>query len=78
MRKSQKFKAALMLGVMAALSRQSQDPVKEGADLLLSPMSFEDKQRAKGLKPFIDPESKQTVWAINLKNAEKKFKKLRS
>lgn len=75
---SQKFKAALMLGVAAALSRQSVDPVKEAAAVLLEPMSFEDKQRARGLKPFIHPETKETVWAINLKNAERKFKKLRS
>ena len=70
-----KFRAAVMLGVMAALSRQSSNPVKEAADVIKSPLSFEDKQKMRGLKPFIDPDTKEAVWAINQKNAAKKFKR---
>ena len=70
-----KFRTAVMLGVMAALSRQSSNPVKEAAEVIKSPLSFEDKQKMRGLKPFIDPDTKEVVWAINLKNAAKKFKR---
>ena len=70
-----RLRAAIMLGVMVALSRQSSNPVKEAADVIKSPLSFEDKQKKRGLKPFIDPDTKEVVWAINLKNAIKKFKR---
>ncbi len=32
-----KMRAAVMLGVMAALSRQSSNPVKEEVDVVISP-----------------------------------------
>ena len=70
-----KFRTAVMLGVMAALSRQSSNPVKEAADDLKKPLTFEDIQKMRGLKHFIDPDTKEVVWAINLKNAIKKFKR---
>ena len=70
-----RLRVAVMLGVMAALSRQSSNPVKEAAEVIKSPLSFEDKQKMRGLKPFIDPDTKEVVWAINLKNAIKKFKR---
>lgn len=70
-----KFRTAVMLGIMAALSRQSSNPVKEAAGVIKSPLSFEDKQKMRGLKPFIDPDTKEVVWAINQKNAAKKFKR---
>ena len=70
-----RLRAAIMLGVMAALSRQSVNPVKEAAADLKKPLSFEDNQKMRGLKPFIDPDTKEVVWAINLKNAIKKFKR---
>ena len=70
-----RLRVAVMLGVMAALSRQSSNPVKEAADELKKPLTFEDKQKMRGLKSFINPFTKEIVWAINLKNATKKFKR---
>ena len=70
-----KFRTAVMLGVMAAISRQSSNPVKAAADDLKKPLTFEDIQKMRGLKHFIDPDTKEVVWAINLKNAIKKFKR---
>ena len=70
-----RLRVAVMLGVMAAISRQSSNPVKEAADDLKKPLTFEDIQKMRGLKHFIDPDTKEVVWAINLKNAIKKFKR---
>lgn len=71
-----KLKTAVALGLMGLLSR-ADNPLQEAKEHILNPMSEEDKYRAQGLKPFefFSGTDFVTVWAINQKNAIRKFKK---
>lgn len=67
-------KLASVLSIMVAVQRFGHpEEMMRGSSR--SAMSFEDKQRASGLKEFKDSQGR-VVWAINQKNADKKFNKL--
>ena len=63
-----------MLGMVAALSAESQSPVADTVKALYTPMTEEEKNKARGLKYFEMPDGSR-VPAINYKNALKKWTK---
>lgn len=72
-----KLKTAVALGLMGILSKVD-NPLKEAKEHIHAPMTEEDKFKAQGLKPFefFNGSEFVTVWAINQKNAIRKFNKL--
>ena len=71
MKNNIKLKTAVALGVMGLLSKID-NPLEVAKKHLQAPMSQEDKWRAQGLKPY-EFHSGVIVWAINSKNATKKY-----
>lgn len=67
-----KNKLSLFVAIMAASMSVGRDPEKKDpADR----WTEEELMAHKGLRPFTN-EAGHTVWAINQKNANRKFKKL--
>ena len=66
--------ALLMMGVMVALSRETDSPVADTVRALKAPLTEEEKNKARGLSYFEMPDG-STVPAINYKNAHKKWLK---
>lgn len=72
---SAKSRAIIMMGMVAALSRETDSPVAETVRALNTPMTEEEKNKARGLKYFQMPDGSR-VPAINYKNALRKWEKI--
>lgn len=74
---SSKNKIGLFVAMMAASMSVGRDPEKKDPEKKdpVDRWTEEELMSHKGLRPFTN-EAGQTVWAINQKNANRKFKKL--
>lgn len=69
-----KLKMMIAVGTMAALSRETDSPVAEAVRVLKTPMTEEEKNKARGLTYFVMPDGSRQV-GLNYKTAHKKWLK---